>query len=95
MDITVCEGDSATFLCLIFISSGIPSNPGWLRNGAAVVMMRHTVAGNVTDGTTAPVYISSTITVNGVTVLDDDGVMYQCGVGSNVSSGATLNVVGM
>ena len=35
--------------------------------------MRHTIVNNLTDSAMGPVYISSTITVNSVTVLDDDG----------------------
>ena len=93
MDTTVCEGDSATFTCVVFISSGIPTNPVWGRNGVAVDIIRHTVTGNLTGGTTAPIFISGTLTVSNVTILDD-GVFYQCGIGSSVSNAATLNVVG-
>ena len=93
MDTTACEGYSATFTCVVFIPSGIfPSSPGWLRNGAAVDMMRHTVTNNLT-GITTPVAISGTLTVSNVTVLDDDGLLYMCGIASNTSN-ATLNVVG-
>ena len=93
MDTTVCEGDSATFTCVVFIPSGLASNPIWGRNGVVVDMMRHTVTGNVTGGATTPIDISGTVTVSNVTVLDD-GVSYTCGIGSEVSNGATLNVVG-
>ena len=94
MNTTVCEGDSATFTCVIFISSGIASNPQWGRNGVAVDWMRHTITGNLTGGTIAPVSIGGTITVSNVTVVDDDGVFYQCGIGLSISNAATLNVVG-
>ena len=89
---TVCEGDSATFTCVIFFPSGFPSSPGWLRNGTIVDMMD--ITSNLTGGTTPPISISSTVTVSNVTVLDDDGVSYGCGSGSESSNAATLNVVG-
>ena len=96
MDTTVCEGDSATFTCVVFFPSGaFLSNPGWLRNGTGVDMMRHTVASNLTGGTGTPVSITGTITVSNVTVVEDDGVSYVCGIGSASSSITTLNVVGM
>ena len=94
MDTTVCEGDSATFTCVVFISSGFPSAPQWARNGAVVDMTRHTTTTNLTGGATAPVYISGTVTVSNVTVSDDNGASYQCGIGSVISTRATLNVVG-
>ena len=94
MNTTVCQGDSAAFTCVVLIPSGIPSNPGWLRNGEAVAVMRHTITSNLIDGAAAPVNISSTVTVINVTVLDDDGVLYQCGIGPVISNSATLNVVG-
>ena len=94
MDTTVCEGGSATFTCVILISSGFPSNPGWQRNNTSVDMTRHTVTSNLTDGATVPVYVSSAITVSNVTVLDDDGAQYQCGLGTAVTNRATLNIVG-
>ena len=91
---TVCEGDSATITCVIFFPSGtIPSNPLWGRNGVAVDMMHHTITSNLTDDTTTPISISSTLTVSNVTVLDSDGVFYQCGILLAVSN-AALNVVG-
>ena len=91
VDTAVCEGDDATFTCVAFIpSGGFIISPQWQRNGTAVDMMRHTITSNVTGGTTAPVYISSTITVSNVTVLDDDGALYQCGTGLDIS----LSVVG-
>ena len=94
MNTTVCEGDSATFTCMIYFESGIASDPAWLRNDVAVDVMRHTITSNLTGGTTAPTSISSTITVSNVIVLDDDGMSYRCGTGSTVSIRATLNVVG-
>ena len=91
---TVCQGDSATFTCVVFISSGVPSPPQWVRNGAVVDMVHHTITSNLTAGATIPVNISSKVTVSNVTVSDDDGALYQCGVGSTISDSATLNVVG-
>ena len=91
---TICQGDSATFTCVVFIPSGFPSAPTWARNGTVVDMMRHTVTGNLTGGANAPVYISSTVTVSNVTVSDDEGALYQCGVLLIISNSATLNVVG-
>ena len=93
---TVCQGDSAAFTCVVFISSGIPSLslPQWVRNGAVVDMVHHTITSNLTAGATTPVNISSTVTVSNVTVSDDDGSLYQCGITSAISSNATLHVVG-
>ena len=94
MNTTVCEGDSATFTCVVFIPSGLPTSPNWGRDGAVVDMMRHVVTSNLTGGTTTPVSISSTLTVSNVTVVDDDVVSYQCGIGSESSTAAILKVVG-
>ena len=97
MNTTVCQDDNAVFTCVVFIPFGnIPSTPAWLRNGAVVAatVMRHTITSDLMDGATAPVNISSTVTVSDVTVLDDDGALYQCGLGSAISNSATLNVIG-
>ena len=93
MNTNVCQHDNATFTCVIFLLSGFPSTPQWARNSVTVDMMRHNVDSNVSDGASAPAYISGTVTVSNVTVLDD-GALYQCGLGSEVSSSAILNVVG-
>ena len=92
MNTTACQHDNAVFTCVIFTPSGIPLSPQWARNGAAIDMIRHTITGNLTGGTTAPAYISGTATVSNVTVLDD-GALYQCGIGSIISNSATLSVV--
>ena len=92
---TVCQDDNAVFTCVMSIPSGTPLAPGWLRNGAAVDMICHTITSNLTGGTTAPVNISGTVTVSNVTVLDDNGILYQCGISLITSNSATLNVVGM
>ena len=92
----MCQDDDATFTCVLFVMSGSITPPGWVRNGVNADLIRHTVVNNLTDNPMAPVYISSTITVNSVTVLDDDGVLYQCDVLSLVTTdNATLTVVGM
>ena len=94
VDTTVCQDDDATFTCVLFIQSGIPVAPGWLRNGGSVDTICHTIVSNLTGNAMGPVYISSTITVNSVTVLDD-GVMYQCDILSFfTTNNATLTVVG-
>ena len=96
VDTTVCEGDSATVTCVIFFPPGaFLSAPGWRRDGATVDGMRHTISSNLTGGVSPPISISGTITVSNVTVVDDDGVSYVCGIGSAGSGIATLNVVGM
>ena len=94
MDTTVCEGDSATFSCVFFLSIGAPSAPAWLRNDVTVDMMRHIVTNNLTDGASAPVTFSSTVIVSNVTVDDDNGVSYECGIGSTLTNNATLKVIG-
>ena len=92
---TVCQGDNATFTCVVLISSGILSTPGWSRNGVGVGVtdMRQAITSDLMSGGTAPVNISSTITVSNVTVLDDNGALYQCGLRPDISNSATLNVV--
>ena len=90
----MCEDDDATFTCVLFVSSGSIVAPGWLRNGVNVDMIRHTIVNNLTDNPVAPVYVSSTITVNSVTVLDDDGVLYRCDILSFITTdNASLTVV--
>ena len=68
----MCQDDDATFTCVFFVQSGGAVAPVWFRNGVAVDTIHHTVASNLTTGAVGPVYVSSTITVNSVTVLDDD-----------------------
>ena len=95
IETTVCEGDIATFKCVVFFPSGtFPSSPGWLRNGTIVGMMRHIINSNQTGGGAAPISISSTLILSNVTVVDDNRVSYQCGSGLTSSSNATLTVVG-
>ena len=93
LDTTVCQDDDAAFTCVAFIPSGAPVAPGWLRNSINVDMMRHNMISNLTEGTAAPVFINSTVTVNKVRITDD-GVLYQCGIVLLLSSSATLNVEG-
>ena len=94
VDTTVCQGDNAGFTCVIFIQSGGLLIPGWLRNGTNVDMIRHTIIGNLTNVSIAPVYISSRVTVSSVTVFDD-GAQYQCDISSFITSNsASLKVVG-
>ena len=94
----MCQDDDATFTSVLFIQpSATAVSPGWRRNGGGVVdPMRHTLVDNLTTGAVGPVYVSSTLTVNSVTVLDDDGVLYQCDILSAFTTkNATLTVVGM
>ena len=49
---------------------------------------------NLTSGARGPAYVSSTITVNNVTTLDDDGALYYCSLATAFSNNGTLNVVG-
>ena len=91
---TVCQDDDATFTCVVFLSSGFPSTPQWARNSVTVDMIRHAITSNLSGGASAPAYISGTVTVSNVTVLDDDEALYQCGSGSITSNSGTLNVVG-
>ena len=94
----MCQDDDATFTCVLFVQpSATAVSPGWRINGEGVVdPMRHTLVDNLTTGAVGPVYVSSTITVNSITVLDDDGVLYQCGIsGLTTTNNATLTVVGM
>ena len=93
VDITVCQDDDATFTCVLFVSIGTAVAPAWLRNGVAIDTMRHTVVSNVTTSIMAPVYVSSTITINSVATLDD-GALYQCSLLIAFSNNGTLNVVG-
>ena len=91
----MCQDDNATFTCVLFVPSGSAVAPGWQRNGGSFDTMRHTLVNNLTDGAVGPVYVSSTITVNSVTVVDDDGALYRCDVFSVFTSdNAILSVVG-
>ena len=91
-DTTVCEGDNASFTCVVFIpaNSAIIS-PGWLRNGMNINMTLHDLMDNQTGGD-PPIYIGFTVTVSNVRQFDD-GARYQCGL-FQLSNNATLNVVG-
>ena len=93
VDITLCQGENATFTCVVFISSGTPVPPEWFRDNITVDMIHHITISNLTEGITAPVYINSTVTVNNVGTCED-GVQYQCGIVPLLSSSATLNVIG-
>ena len=91
----MCQDDDATFTCVFFVPFGSAVAPGWLRNGGSFDTMRHTIVNNLTDGAVGPVYVSSTITVNSVTALDDDGALYRCDILSTfTTNSATLTVVG-
>ena len=91
----MCQDDDATFTCVLFIPSGSVLPPGWLRNGVNADLIRHTIVNNITNNPVAPAYVSSTITVNSVTAVDDDGVLYQCDFSSfTTTDNATLTVVG-
>ena len=95
MNTTVCQGDNATFTCVISISSGSIPQIGWLRNGVNVDMMRHiaTTRNNRTGNNASPAHIEGTVTVINVR-SSDNGVQYQCGIVLFLSSGATLSVAG-
>ena len=95
VDTTVCQGDNATFTCVIVISSGSIPPIGWLRNGVNVDMIRHveTTSNNRTGNNASPAYIGGTVTVINVT-SSDNGVRYQCGIVLFLSSNATLSVAG-
>ena len=93
VDTTVCQGDNAEFTCVIYVPSGGLVIPAWLRNGTNVNKTRHTVVGNMTNNI-APAYVSSTVIVSNVTVLDD-GTQYRCDILSLITSrNALLKVVG-
>ena len=89
----MCQDDDATFTCVLFTPFGTPVSPVWLRNGGGFDTMRHMVVDNLTNGLTGPEYISSTITVDNVTILDD-GALYDCRFVTVISNNGTLNVVG-
>ena len=93
MNTTVCEGNTATFTCVIYYPSGtFPTVPRWSRNGEllnAVNMMRYNIVDNLTDPN-PPVFVSSTLTISRTTTSDDG--MYRCGVSGAISNIAILNV---
>ena len=94
MNTTVCQGKNATFTCVVFIPLGTPVAPKWFRDSVIVDdMMHHITISNLTEDTTAPVYINSTVIVSNVRTCDDE-VLYQCGIMPLLSSNATLNVIG-
>ena len=92
VDTTVCEGDTATFSCVYFISVGVVTTPAWVRDDGITFNPIH-VTSNLTSDTTTPAYVRSTVTLRNVTLLDN-GTMYQCGVGTSLSNSSTLTVVG-
>ena len=93
-DTTTCQGDNATFTCVVFQRTGGAISPSWSRNGEPVNMSRHTVDSNATFGAITPLYIGSTVTVYDVTVFDN-AALYRCDLAGFLSSNnATLNVVG-
>ena len=92
VDTTVCEDDTATFSCVYFLSAGAVIPIEWVRDNGLTVNQRY-VTNNVTDNTTTPAYIRSTVTLRKVTLLDN-GTMYQCGITTFLSSSSTLIVVG-
>ena len=96
MNTTVCEGSTATFICVVFFQSGIPTAPRWRRNGVLVDvdnMMRYTIVNNLTNAD-GPAYVSSTLTVSSI-ATSDDGIMYQCGASVAISNTGLLNVAGI
>ena len=92
VDTTVCEGDTATFTCVYFISVGAIAAPGWIRDGDIAVNVMY-VTSNLTRVTTTPAYVRSTVTLRKVTLLGN-GTMYQCGLVTFLSNSSTLTVVG-
>ena len=97
MNTTVCEGNTATFTCVIFYPSGtFATAPLWSRNGVpinAVNMPHHNIVDNLTDPN-PPVYASSTLTISGTNTTFDDEILYQCGISVTISNTAILNVAG-
>ena len=93
MDTTVCQGANATFTCKVCVKSGFPTIPTWIRNDKTLNETRHMTTNSTTDTTMYPINISTTVTVIHVTVCDDNGTKYGCGVGGNVSD-AMLYVEG-
>ena len=88
----MCLDDDAAFTCVLFFPSGTPVAPRWFRNGGDFDTMRHMVVDNLT-GAMSPAYVSTTITVNNVTTLDE-GALYDCRFVDNNSNNGTLKVVG-
>ena len=93
VDTTEHQGRNATFTCVVFVpaEAAVITKPTWVRDMDDVNMTCHIITDNQTDDCT-PVYIESMVTVINVTVDDDDGRIYQCGVISNYSNNATLHV---
>ena len=93
VDTTVCEGQDASFTCVIYWQTGTPAETRWFRNDVADNMTRHNIESNLRDNPTSPANISSTITVFEVTNADD-GALYHCAVAAATTNNAVLNVVG-
>ena len=93
VDTTVCQGDDATFTCVVFIPSGATLIlPTWVRDMQDVNnTMHHIMTDNQTDETT-PVYIENTLTVINVMARTDNGKIYKCCVFSECSNNLTLRV---
>lgn len=93
VDTTVCQGDDATFTCVVFIPSGATiSLPKWESDMQDINnTMHHSMTDNQTDETT-PVYIENTLTVINVMASTDNGRIYKCCVSSECSNSSTLRV---
>ena len=92
VDTTVCEGQDASFICVVYWQTGTPAETRWFRNNVAVNMTRHNIESNLRDNPTSPANISSIITVIDV-VNADDGALYHCAIAAVTTNNATLNVV--
>ena len=90
---TVCEGQDASFTCVVYWQTGTPAETRWFRNDVAVNMTRHNIESNFRDNSRSPANISSTITVIDVANADD-GALYHCSIAAATTNNTTLNVVG-
>ena len=94
VDTTVCQGDDATFTCVVFIPFGATLTlPTWVRDMPDDNnTMRYSMTNNKTDETT-PAYIENTLTVTNVMARTDNGSIYKCCVvSSECSNNSTLRV---
>ena len=93
VDTTVCEGQDASFTCVLEWETGLPAETRWFKNDVDLNMTRHNIESNLRDNPSSPANISSTVTVIDVTNADD-GALYHCGAAAATSNNAMLNVVG-
>ena len=92
---SVCEGQDASFTCMISLKLGVPRHPSWVTNMTTIYnnSTHHDISAsdNSSGSNPQPLWIDSTLTVINVTDADN-GAKYLCSIFNHCSNPATLNV---